>query len=88
MSYQKVDFMRIKTRENPKSPANRIIKKFAFTPIKIEEEIRFMETVYIFQSVMRDSIGDMYHWRNSFFMEQEQIDDMIQEKDKLVEHLI
>jgi len=73
--------MRFTTGKPDGTPKNRVIKKFAITPIKIKEEIRFLETVYIWQSVYRDSIGDGYHWENCFFSNKEQYDEKLEEEE-------
>ncbi len=51
---------------------NKFIKKFAWLPIKIERETRWLETVYIWKRSVVDDITDKMIWINYAFLAKEE----------------
>jgi hypothetical protein len=67
--------MRWKT---PKASDGRIIKRFAFLPVEINHEARWLETVYIFQTYY-DGVYRI-GWDNSLFVTKEEYENYKKEK--------
>ena len=67
--------MRWKT---PKPSDGRIIKKFALLPIEINREVRWLETVYIFQTYY-DGVY-LIGWKSLSFVTKEEYENYKKEK--------
>lgn len=64
---------KVKPKRVPCKYERRIIKKFAFLPIKLMEEKKWLETVYIVQQYSPDGIFifDPCSWTNEQFVTKE-----------------
>ena len=54
-------------RESLQYAPHRIIKRFAWLPITVDDETRWLETVYIYQSVSRGFGQPKWQYQDSFF---------------------
>ena len=68
--------------QQPKFRDVRVIAKFAFLPVTIGHETRWLETVYIKQTFIEHLTSTGGYWRNSEFITKEEYIKFKQEQKK------
>jgi hypothetical protein len=63
--------MRWKVEPDPKPHDYRVVKRFAFLPIEVDDEARWWETVYILQQYSK-TIINTYNWFDRNFTTEEE----------------
>lgn len=74
--------MRFKCKDKPEHGDRRTIKKFAILPIKIDNEIRWLETVYIFQicNVVYSFGSYKHYWKSIEFSDKKRYEKWLEYK--------